>query len=172
MEQDKSIKKYMEKVKKRVCDRSKNFYLYVYSFIKEGFTPSQIAIKFNKSKQLISYYIKVLKANGLIEKLSYGVWKTTNVDIKEVKIITLSGSSTHRGIFTSQFISRPKKNIRSHGYRFTLRLKYLKNWDKREDYLKSKGINFNKLKGLGNKLKLIIDGYTAWLNDTSIIILF
>jgi DNA-binding Lrp family transcriptional regulator len=145
----------MEVKKVNQGKNNEKFYLTVFSLIKEGLNPSKISKRLNISKQRLSYYIRFLKANNYIQKIGYGTWKA----IKEVKISTLSGESAY-------------KEIRSHGYRFRLELRHINKWDRRESYLQDKGIYYSKLKGLGNKLRVIIDGYTCWLNNSSIIVIF
>lgn len=59
-----------------------DFYMMVYNHIKQGHNPNQIAIKLNKSRQAVNWYIKRLKDSGHIEKVGYGTWKTTKKDVK------------------------------------------------------------------------------------------
>lgn len=124
----------------------------VLDLIEKGYNPAKISKELNLTKQALNYYLRTLKAKGYIQKIGYGVWERSKND-------TLYGNSTHRG-------------IRSHGYRFKLKIKQLKNWDKREQYLQSKSILYEKLKGLGNKIKINIDGYSVWLNKDSILVIF
>lgn len=110
-----------------VYKRSKNpnFYLSVFSSIKAGLNPSQICSRLNISKQLLSYYLEVLKLHGNIKKVGYGTWEA----VKEVKILHVEHS---------KFESK----IRSHAFGFYLKIPIIKEWSKREEFLNSKNINF------------------------------
>jgi len=54
-----------------------NYLLVVFSEIKSGLYPSQIAVKHSTTKQNISRYIARLKRLNLILKKGYGVWELT-----------------------------------------------------------------------------------------------
>ena len=117
----------MDKTSKKYT-LNRNFYFTIYSLIKEGKSPAQICSILNCSKQNLNYYIRHLKANGYIEKLGYGVWKTS----KNYDFNTLTQTS--------------KKNIRSHAFIFSILLPKISNWNKRAIFLKKNKIAFETFK--------------------------
>jgi len=70
--------------------------------------------------------MKVLKNQGCIEKIGYGVWKY----IKEVKQIGLGHSNF--------------KSIRSHAFGFYLAIPTISNWKQRQNFLKNNNIKYKK----------------------------
>jgi hypothetical protein len=118
------------------------------------------------SKIALNYYLTILKKEGLIKKVGYGVYEFNEKrNDKEYKFLTpkkkgVSGSS-------SQFM--PKEEIRGHNFIINLKLPNILNWDKREDYLIKNNI---KYKSLGNGLQIFHNGYKIHLYDQSIIIYF
>lgn len=90
--------KKRKEVKKSISNL--DFYFTILELLEKGLNPTDISKRLNMSKQAIFYYIRLLKANGNIKKIGYGVWKVTS---KEVKKSTMYG-----------------RNIRAHSYRFKL----------------------------------------------------
>lgn len=136
-----------------------DLYLLVYYHIQQGLNPTQICKRYNWKKQRISHYIAKLKANELIEKVGYGVWKTTS---KQVQKYHKDGT---------QYLYFSK--VRGHGFQFKLILpKELRNWDRRVEYLKKNNISFDLI---GNKCtipRIIYKGCKVWLCNESIIIYY
>jgi len=145
-------------------NRSKNFYLTVYNQIKDGLRPSGIYKNFNISKQNLNYYLATLKRSGCIKKVGYGVWEIADeFDEKEVK-------ETIR--LTKYKPSKIKPDfVRGHAFQFKLKIPKLRNWNKRQEIMQKKNINFKELNHLfGNAQEIVIKGRKIWLTDKSIII--
>jgi len=155
----------MEEVKQvKTQLRSKNFYLTVYDQIKQGIRPSKICKNFNISKQKLNYYLSTLKRAGLIKKIGYGVWETIKeFDEKKVKETTR--------LTRYQPVNIKPDFVRGHAFQFKLKIPKLRNWNKREDILKNKGIEFKELSHLINGgQEITIKGKKIWLTNKSIII--
>jgi len=150
-----------EEVKKQ---RSKNFYLIVFNQIKEGVRPSVICKKFNISKQKLNYYLSTLKRSEFIKKIGYGVWEICGeFDEKKVKETTR--------LTKYQPVKIKPDFVRGHAFQFKLKIPKLRNWEKREEILKKKNIEFKQLKHLlGGGQEIIIKGRKIWLTNKSIII--
>ena len=136
-----------------------DFYLLVLYHIKQGLNPTQIAKKHNISKQRISYYINGLKAKGLIKKVGYGTWETTEKTSKNL----------HKDGDDFFYFS----SVRGHGFQFKLILpRKLRNWEKRVDYLIKKEIPF-KLVGYKSQIpRIYFKKYKIWLCKNSIIVYY
>jgi len=155
----------MEEVKQvKTQSRSKNFYLTVYNHIKQGIMPSDICKEFNISKQKLNYYLSSLKRAGCIKKIGYGVWEISgNFDEKKVK-------QTIR-LTKYQPVNIKPDFVRGHAFQFKLKIPKLRNWDRREEILKKKGIKFKELNHLlGKGQEIMIKGNKIWLTNKSIII--
>ena len=143
---------------------SKNFYLTVYNQIKQGIRPSEICKNFNISKQKLNYYLSTLKRSGCIKKIGYGVWEICGeFDEKKVK-------ETIR-LTKYQPVNIKPDFVRGHAFQFKLRIPKLKNWEKREEIMKKKGIDFRELNHLiGKAQEIVVKGGKIWLTNKSIII--
>jgi len=143
---------------------SKNFYLTVYNQIKEGVRPSEICKEFNISKQKLNYYLSSLKRSGCIRKIGYGVWEICReFDEKKVKETTR--------LAKYQPVNIKPDYVRGHAFQFKLKIPKLRNWEKREEVLKKKGIKFKELNHLiGKGQEITIKDKKIWLTNKSIII--
>ena len=126
-------------------------YFSVYSLIKQGKNPQQISTILKVSKQALNKYIKVLKANNFIQKIGYGVWKTS----KLFDFNTLYKTS--------------KLFIRSHAFIFSLSLPKIVNWDNREIFLKKNGIEYKQFSNR-NMQKLTFRNFKVQLGNKKIVI--
>jgi len=145
-------------------NKSKNFYLTVYEQIKEGVRPSEICKRFKISKQKLNYYLSSLKRAECIKRIGYGVWEICGeFDEKKVK-------ETIR--LTKYQPERIKPDfVRGHAFQFKLKIPKLRNWEKREEVLEKKGIEFKELDHLiGKGQEILIKGRKIWLTNKSIII--
>tara|TARA_Y100000310_G_scaffold256113_1_gene263822 strand:+ start:313 stop:1284 length:972 start_codon:yes stop_codon:yes gene_type:complete len=150
-----------EEVKKQ---RSKNFYLTVYNQIKEGVRPSEICKRFNISKQKLNYYLSTLKRSECIKKIGYGLWEISG-EFNEKKV-----KETTR-ITKYQPVKIKPDFVRGHAFQFKLKIPKLRNWEKREEILKKKDIEFKQLKHLlGGGQEIKIKDKKIWLTNKSIII--
>lgn len=140
-----------------------NLNLTIYNYIKNGLGPAQIAKKLKMKKPTIQYYINNLRANGLIEKLGYGVW-IAKKDWQEVQKTTQVTPASH-----NLNLFKPD-NVRGHAFMFKVKLPTLNNWVSREEIFKKKNIKFGKLNIAGGGQKLTFRGRKVWLTNKSIII--
>jgi|26BtaG_2_1085354.scaffolds.fasta_scaffold01215_13 hypothetical protein len=132
---------------------TKNFYYTVIYHISQGLNPTQIAHKYNCKPQNIYYYTTQLKQSGKIEKVGKGVWilKTSPCKVGKQHL-------------------RNNKNIRGHGFQWKLKIPFLKNWDRRSEFLTKNNIKF-KLIGINKTTPSItIKKHKIWLAKDSIII--
>lgn len=74
----------------------RDFYLKVFSDLKNGIMPIDICLKYSKSKSALQYDLNKLKKAGLIRKIGYGTWEIIgDFSEKEVKnLIEKSKSNT------------------------------------------------------------------------------
>lgn len=137
-------------MKKR--SKNKSFYYIINEEISKGLNLSQIAKKYNTKKQNISYYAKKLRELGYIQMVGKGTWIVKDMPYKVAKRM-------------------PYKNIRSHGFVFSLKLPNISNWENRKTYLDKKKIYYKEI-GNGRSQSLIIKGYKVWFTDKTITIYF
>lgn len=147
--------------------RSKNFYLFTYQQIKEGWNPSVICKKLNITKQRLNYYLSSLKKRGLIRKIGYGVWEIcaeyTEKEIKKTTQVTQNNLHKFKGL--------KQDSVRGHAFMFTLRIpEGTRNWKRREEILKEHGFKFKPLKIFGGGQQMIFRGRKVWLTNKSLII--
>ena len=122
---------------------------------------------FNTSKQGLNYYVKALKAYNLISRVGYGVWKASKdydqaVEKKKVKKVKkLSAVGSSRG-----------KNIRGHGFRFKVKIGKIRNWNRREEWLVRKGLNFKSVGSNWVGQSFLFRGYRVWLTPVSVVVWF
>lgn len=148
----------------------KNFYLSIYNYIKTNSKlPGNDYLKFKKNwEQNRNYYVSELKKAKFIEKIGYGVWKTVkNFDAKQLKTtkkkITRDTPQQPGGVYKSL-------SIRGHSFIFKLKLPKIRNWAKREQYLKKKNIVYKLLKNVKDTHRIYFKGQKIWLSNRSIII--
>jgi len=128
-----------------------NFYLPILRELNLTTNLTKIQKKLNISKQQLNYYLQRLKKQNIIIQKGRG-WYEINKKSK---------NSTKYGIFLSKDI------IRGHAYIWNAKIpKKIKDWDKRIEILKKKGINFKlvgaklttpRIKALGRKVWLCND---------------
>jgi len=143
---------------------SKNFYLTVHNQIKERIRPSEMCKKFNISKQKLNYYLSSLKRAECIKKIGYGVWEICGeFDEKKVKETTR--------LTKYQPVKIKPDFVRGHAFQFKLKIPKLRNWEKREEILRKKDIQFKELNHLiGKGQENIVKNKKIWLTNKSIII--
>ena len=123
-----------------------------------------------KSKQSWYYYTKPLQDSKLIEYIGLGVWKLTDLykRLERQGLVKISNLHTLVKPNTSRRIKN--KNIRGHGFGFTLRLPKISNWRNRYSIIKSYELPLEKLYN-GNP-KLILDGNKTHINAKTIVMYF
>lgn len=149
----------MEKkeVKKSTPKEVKRIFLlnHIIAAIQDGKYPSQIAKELDISKQSLSFYIRQMKKEGIIEKLGYGVWEVK----KEVKKSTKDTLSLE-----------VKKQVRGHAFIWKVKInKVPEFWSSRIEILQKKGIQY-KLVGIKETPRIIINNKKTWLGNKGIVI--
>lgn len=131
----------------------KHFYSSIINELKLKTNLTQIRNKLNISKQQLNYYLRQLKNKGLIIQKDKGWYEVIN-GVKE---------STKYGEILS------KDKIRGHAYIWEIKIsKDIKDWDKRIDILKSKGINYILVGALKNVPRIKVLGRKVWLCNNHI----
>ena len=149
-----------------------NFDFTVYSQIKRGLSPKQIADKYKMSKQRIDYYIQRLKRNGYIEKIGRGVWKTLKNYEKVSQNEPKDTPSFSQNLVKMSLDKLPPDTVRGHAFTFVLRLPDIKNWDKREEYLLRRNVPFKKVGFGGLVQSFVFKGFRIWLGAKSVTVYF
>jgi len=131
--------------------RNSNFYLPILNELKLKTNLSNIQKKLSISKQNLSYHLRELKKQGFIIQKGRGWYELTN----KVKDSTKYGKLL------------VKDSSRGHGYIWELKLpQEIKDWDKRIEVLKQKGIHFNLVGALKTTPRIKVLGRKVWLcND-------
>lgn len=149
--------------------RRKNLKLIAFELIKKGFRPSQICPILDIKETALQYHLSTLKEQGFIKKVSYGVWEILKeFDQKELQKTT----RVARNNWGSKFEVLKQDQVRAHAFQFKLLIpEGLRNWDKRAEILKNKGIEFEQLNHLfGGGQSLDFKGRKVHLTNSSIII--
>lgn len=132
----------------------------IFYHISQGLNPTQIAKKYKWSKTKVSYYIKELKANGYIQKIGYGTWKTTKKQVQNY----------HKD--TSNNLNFLRK-VRGHGFQFKVVVNpNLRNWNRRIEYLTKKNIPYSLVGNKASIIRIIVKGYKVWLCNKHLIIYY
>lgn len=155
----------------KVTHGGSDFYLTVVESIKRlGKLPQK-----GRSKQARNYYVKRLIQEGIIHKIGYGVWEVDDQkwsDFQQVKQVKVThGGSPPEAQKTFTFHAQ-SRSVRGHGFQFVLKLPDLKNWGRREDFLRSRRISFDRGGGFRQSQALTIQQFRVWLCQKSIIIYF
>lgn len=141
----------------------KNFYLTIYSYIKEHSSVSALPLILDlKTRQSLNYYLNHLKMAGLIKKIGYGVWKTIS-GFSDEKIKTSKK-------LTTKVDSNNQDRIRGHAFQFRVKLPDIPNWKKRRVFLEKNNISYRPLQVIGMAERIFLKGRKIWLTDNSIII--
>lgn len=122
--------------------------------LEEGKNPALISKELKVSKQLVSYYLRDLKAKGLVRKVAYGVWSVRK-GLKEVKKSTKDTRSQPHLV----------KEVRGHAFVWKLKLGKKFDWKK---ILMEKGIPFS-LVGFGTP-RVVINDKKVWLGSKNVIV--
>ena len=146
----------MKEVKKQHSQEVKKIFLlnHIISELSNNKTPSQIASDLGESKQKISYYIRGLKKQGVIQKLGYGVWKVN----KEVKKST------------KDTIPLQVKNVRGHAFIWKIRMPKIPDWwMKRKKVLEKKNIKFIEV-GIKQTPRIMQNNRKIWLGNRGLVV--
>lgn len=143
--------------------------LIIFEFIKTGVRPSKICKILDMQDNALQYYLSSLKKAGLINKVGYGVWEITGeFDQKNFKKTTRVAHNN----WGSKFEVLKQDQVRGHAFQFKISVPSgLRNWNKRADILRNKGIDFEELDHLfGGGQGLEFKGRKIHLTNNSIII--
>lgn len=149
-------------------EKSKVYFI-VFSKIKQGKSLKDICKDLTMSKQALNRYISKLKANGSIEKLGYGVWKTNEFIDKQVNKIEVGKMKTLKKVYFSE--KDKEKDNRGHAFRFKIKIPKIDNWMNREKFMIKNNIQFQKI-NKGHTHRIIFRGCKTWINKESIIVYF
>jgi hypothetical protein len=160
-----------EQKKSKNQPASENLDLFVFQQLCRGLNPAKISKQYGFSKTRIDYHLSSLKKRGLIKKVGYGTYQILkNYEQNKSKLTTRVdmtpriSSKTNLDLFKSD-------SVRAHAFQFTLSINPdLKNWNKREEILKSLGIKFKTLNTFGGAQSLTFRGRKVWLTRKSIIV--
>lgn len=130
---------------------NKNFYSKIYEELKSTSNLIKIKDKFNISKQNLNNYLRLLRKDGLIKRISKGYYEVINPSKRATKYDS----------------NLPKDIIRGHAFVWTIKItKEISNWDRRIDILNSNKINYKLVGLMKNIPRIKILGRKIWLcND-------
>jgi hypothetical protein len=154
----------------------KNSRLSIITLLKSGLRPSKICAKLDITDSTLQYHLNILKKQGEIQKVGYGVWEV--IDQPE---ITKKRTARTPYVAKDDVVSEVQKNdksitpdsVRAHAFTFTLQVSPdLRNWtnEKREHFLESREIPYKSLGIIGGGQRIIIEGRKTWLTNRSIVI--
>jgi biotin operon repressor len=136
-------------VKKRL--EKKNFYLPILGCLKESTNLSKITKQLSISKQQLNYYLRELKKKGFIIQKGNGWYE----------VVKGSKNSTKHEFFLSKDSCRGHANVWEAKFS-----KEIKDWDKRIELLKEKGIHYILVGAKENTPRIKMLGRKIWLcND-------
>ena len=162
----------------------KNPRLSIISYLKAGINPAKIASKLSIPESTLQYHLSILKKQGIVRKVGYGVWEILESTESQEK---RTAGSSHVGIdqhpvsrgsdpavVTQANLARFTQDaVRAHAFVFTLKVpKGLRNWNnsKREKYLKANDIPYKHLNIGGAGQRIMVKDRKVWLTNPSIII--
>jgi len=125
----------------------KSLYLPILNKLKEGTNLTKIRNELSISKENLNYYLRRLNKDGLILHKGRGWYEPSKK----------SENTTKHGIPLSKDI------IRGHAYVWTLNINKIKNWDKRIEILKKRGVNFVLVGALKTTPRIKVLGRKVWL---------
>lgn len=118
-------------------------YLYMVSLIKQGYNLTQIADKFNITKQSLNPHSQLLQGLGILNKIGL-VWEIKEKNLKKIYQYEPVKGVKKLVLPTRDIINLKPNMIRGHAFQFTLRLsKEIINGEKLKEYLKRKNISSN-----------------------------
>jgi hypothetical protein len=133
-------------VKKEV---KKIFLLEIINAINQGKSMARFCKEKDLKKQNLNYYLRKLKDKGMIKRIGYGVWETTE---------------------RSKNLTKVTREVRGHGFLWKIKLPKIKHWEKRIEKLSKAEIPY-KLVGAQHKTpRIIFRGRKIWLGDKYLII--
>jgi hypothetical protein len=154
-----------------------NSYYYVISAVKEtGCLPSFESM--NMTKQARQYYVKNLVARGVLYKKGYSIWGINEIELKKFLDGFKSKEVKQNGVLrpalgiksTHKEVTPKSKEIRGHGFQWTVKIPRIQNWQFRRDYLNKKGIDWKPVGSNWKGESIEFKDHRVWLTDKSIVI--
>ena len=140
------IKRKRSKSKKST--RKKNLYLPILNSLRLSTNLTKIGKELCISKQRLNYYLRELRKKGFVYNKGNGWWEVTEKGKNPTKY--------------SIFIN--KDSSRGHAYIWETEIEVIpKNWDKRNELLEKKGINFKLVGALKTTPRIKVLGRKVWL---------
>jgi hypothetical protein len=173
---DKHTKNTKNREQPRDTTPTKNSRLSIITLLKSGLRPSKICVKLGITDSTLQYHLNILKKQGAIHKVGYGVW-----EVLDQQEITKKRTARTPYVAKEHVVSEVQKkgesitqdSVRAHAFTFTLQISPdLRNWtnEKREYFLESKEIPYKSLGIIGGGQRLIIEGRKTWLTNKSVVI--
>jgi len=116
---------------------------------------TEVAKALGMSLSHLNYYTKPLMAKCIIYKIGKSAWKV-NMNIVQKLPMVANHLPAHR-------------TVRGHAFVIQLIIPKFDRWDRRVEYLKSKGIDFEQFTGYQ---RILINGMKVWLCDNHKIIFY
>jgi hypothetical protein len=150
---------------------SKEVYFSIVEYIKLNSKLPSMSI----SKQARNKYISKLKRAGILIKLGYGVWGVDDDKWEQFSFISKvikqkevnSTPNTSKQHLSKKFTS---KDIRGHGFIITFEIPKIAGWYKREQFFKSKDIEYKKVGLNDSGIRVIVRDHKIQLYKKSIVI--
>ena len=159
------IFKYKRGTSKPMTPRKEKVYFMVYSYIKEGYSLSQIREKLQLSKQALNKSLTTLKRNNFIKKVGYGCYSIGD------KTPLRSKPLTPRDTLNTSHFRFTSDTVRAHAFIIKFEIpRDFRNWDKRREILQSLNIPFKDLGTYGGAQQIEVKGSKVWLTHKSIVL--
>lgn len=165
--------------------RKNDLNLIILELLKRGYRPSRLKVIDGKKvekgsicailqmkKNTLQYRLNLLKKAGYVQKLGYGVWQVSGKEYTQnaIREVQRASQVTADDMGKNLNFLNPDDS-RGHGFMFHVKVPArVRNWERRAEILKKKGIQFEPLKNLGGGQKLIFKGRKVHLKNSSIII--
>lgn len=145
--------------------------LFIFQQLCRGLNPAKISKQFSINKKTLQYHLSSLKQRGLIKKIGYGTYQILkNYEQKKSQKSTRVDMTPRITSKINSDLFKPD-SVRAHAFQFTLSINPdLRNWNKREEILRSLGIKFKTLNTFGGAQSLTFKGRKVWLTRKSIIV--
>lgn len=148
--------------------RSKHIEVYftIIELLKRDKSLKEVGVELNLSKQAMNRYIKELKQSDVIRKIGYGTWEVNEKEVNNHLELTPTTSAQKKSVFATYTACR------GHNFIFKVLLpKCLLLWEKRVEFLRLKGIDYELVKN-GQIPAIKFNGLRVWLCSESIIIFY
>lgn len=170
---DERLKSSKGNINSQAVNRSsvpKDVYFSIVNAIRTGIYPALLASRLGIKRQNLTRPIRRLKIEGIIIKKGYGVWEINEdkynefLQSKDVNKSSVVDMRQPLKKFTS------KKEVRGHGFQFTLKIPKLDNWDRRQEFLDKNNIKYKRIGSNWKGQRIFIRGTKVWLTPVSIVV--